>query len=328
MLQWLFDLISAVFGLIEAFIFIAFLLSIFTFIIPVLVQSYFNKEQNLRVKYNAKWAVVTGGSSGIGRAITEKLAQQGINVVIVALDEPILHDLHEKLQKQYPELEFRAVGVDLSGDAYMEALASATDDIEVSLLFNNAGFIMVGFFADSNIEKQMRNYHVNATCAVRITHHFLRRMIQKKIKGAISFTSSPAGLMPCPFSVIYGSTKAFLTEFATSLACEVKADGIDVFVLHPSPVDTAFYNSETAHKSDSLGFFRKTASPPTAIADTIFKNIGNWTLVRNQGYFSVSLKLLLKVIDYDLLSLVMSVFTPLASEYQKLFKERKEKGMQ
>jgi short-subunit dehydrogenase len=328
MLSWLYDLFASIFGLVEAFIFIAFLLSVLTFAVPAILQSYVNKEQNLREKYNAKWAVVTGGSSGIGRAITEKLAQQGINVVIVALDEPILHDLHDILKKQYPELQFRAVGVDLSGHDYMKSIVEATEDIDVNLLFNNAGFITIGFFADTNIERQMKNYNVNATCAVRITHHFLRKMIQKQLKGAISFTSSPAGLFPCPFSVIYGSTKAFLTEFATSLACEVKADGIDVFVLHPSPVDTNFYNSETAHKSSSLGFFRKTASPPTEIADTIFKNIGNWTVVRDQGYFSVSLKMLLKVIDYNLLSLVLSVFTPLATEYQKLLKERNEKGMQ
>lgn len=149
-----------------------------------------------------------------------------------------------------------------TGD-YMKDIAEATDDIDVSLLFNNAGYIIMGvrpfrscwiamlahlirplqLFADTPLERQLKNYDVNATCAVKITHHFLSRMISKKLRGAISFTSSPAGtfdqaihfilkhspltfaagLMPCPFSVMYGATKAFLTEFATSLACEVKS---------------------------------------------------------------------------------------------------------
>jgi short-subunit dehydrogenase len=53
-----------------------------------------------------------------------------------------------------------------------------------------------------------------------------------------AFTSSPAGAMCSPFASIYGSTKAFLTEFAMSLAPEVKYNGIDVVVVHPSPAHT------------------------------------------------------------------------------------------
>jgi short-subunit dehydrogenase len=51
---------------------------------------------------------------------------------------------------------------------------------------------------------------------------------------------------------MYGATKAFLTEFAASLAGEVYGSNIDVLVIHPSPVDTEFYRSETAHKSGAL----------------------------------------------------------------------------
>lgn len=54
-------------------------------------------------------------------------------------------------------------------------------------------------------------------------------------------------------------------------------DGIDVFVLHPSPVDTNFYSSDTAHKSASLSLFKKTANSPASIADDIFRTIGNFT---------------------------------------------------
>jgi short-subunit dehydrogenase len=65
--------------------------------------------------------------------------------------------------------------------------------------------------------------------------------------------------------------------------CGDTEDGIDVFVLHPSPVDTNFYAGDTAHKSDSLSFFKKTANSPASIADTMFKSIGQGT-----GAFSLS----------------------------------------
>jgi len=240
--------LCGVWNIVEWAVWIGAAMSLFTFLVPQLIQAYLFKEQDLKKKYGAKWALVTGGSSGIGRAITEKLAKQNINVVIVALDDTVLREFHEKIQKEFPNLQFRAVGVDLGGADYLERIIENTNDIDICLLFNNAGFITIGLFSDLSLERQLKNYNVNATSAIRITHHFLNLMISKKLKGVITFTSSPAGLMPCPFSAMYGATKAFLTEFGVSLAGEVKHDGIDVMVMHPSPVDTAFYNADTAHK--------------------------------------------------------------------------------
>jgi len=242
--------------------------------------------------------------------------------VIVALDDPLLRDFYKKMQDEFPKLEFRAVGTDLGGDDYLQKIIEATSDIDISLLFNNAGFITIGLFADLSLERQLKNYNVNATSSVRITHHFLNQMIAKKLKGIITFTSSPAGLMPCPFSTMYGATKAFLTEFGVSLAAEVKHEGIDVLVMHPSPVDTNFYNADTAHKSGSLGLFRKTATAPTLIADVIFSSVGQWTVVREQGYFSISLRLLLKLLDGNFLATIIAYTSHLSGEYKKLMAER------
>lgn len=125
-------------------------------------------------------------------------------------------------------------------------------------------------------------------------------------------------------------------------------------MLHPSPVDTAFYSGDTAHKSASLSFFQKTANSPASIADTMFKSIGQATgtprdpaapaahtfqhqltracvvrclfvVVRDQGYFAVGLHMLLKVVDINFLSLVFSYTAHLSGEYKKLIAERKEK---
>ena len=100
----------------------------------------------------------------------------------------------------------------------MEPIKKATDDVNVALVFNNAGYITTGMFADVSIERHLANYECNATCSLRITHHFLNKMLDSGTKGLIAFTSSPAGAMCSPFACIYGSTKAFLTEFAMSLA--------------------------------------------------------------------------------------------------------------
>jgi len=292
------------------------------FIVPFIIQCFIqNQPQDLKRKYNSKWAVVTGASSGIGRAITEKLASQGINVVLVALDNELLKNFHADLKSQYPKLEFRAVGVDLSNntsDEYMNPIKEATQNIDVNLLFNNAGYIQMTLFADSNIENLIKNFNTNCTAIVKITHYFLPKMLAKNLKGAIFFTSSPAGLIACPFSVIYGATKAFVTEFATSIAPEVYPDGIDILVIHPSPVDTLFYSDKSTQKSDAVLFFKKTVIPPTTIANTLFASVGRGFVVRDQGYFSIGTRLLLTLIPYNLFSALEARIGSKLSDYKNL----------
>jgi len=301
-----------------------FALPFLTFLIPFLIHTFLLKEQNLKIKYNAKWALVTGASSGIGRAISEKLAKQGINIVLVALDDPLLADVHKTLTAQYPNLEFRAVGVDLSKDTYMETIKEATQGLDISLLFNNAGFVTIGFFSDLSLQRQMGNIECNMLSGVKLTHHFLNQMIAKKLKGAIVFTSSPAGQMVTPFSVVYGATKSFVTAFATNLAPEIYWQGIDVQVLHPSPVDTNFYKGDTAHKSQNLVLFWKTAVSPQIIADTMFATVGRFGVVREQGYF-VLLKVLMHLIDSHFLAWLATYGAILAPEYKILMAERTKK---
>eukprot|EP00757_Euglenozoa_sp_SAG-D1_P014142 gene14142-4150_t len=88
---------------------IMFWLSFVPYLWVTFFQTYVLWAQDLKKKYNAKWAVVTGASSGIGAAISEKLAGQGVNVVLVALDDQLLKDTTAKLQKEFPNVDFRPV---------------------------------------------------------------------------------------------------------------------------------------------------------------------------------------------------------------------------
>jgi len=294
--------------------------AVFSYLIPFLIAAFVWKEQNLKEKYKATWALVTGASSGIGRALSEKLAAQGLNVVLVALEDKYLKEVHTLLVQKYPSQEFRAVGVDLGTPTYMEPILRATSDINIQLLFNNAGFVATGLFADSPLGKQMANYECNAIAPVRITHHFLNLLLDKKLKGCIGFTSSPAGFIPCPMTVMYGATKAFLTEFAVSIGAEVRADGVDVLVVHPSPVDTAFYAGNT-HEIGAMKMFQKTATAPTTIASCFFISMGR-SLVHDQGYFCLFSRLLMKVMDWVLFANIIGFFTSGQADYKKSKKKR------
>jgi len=233
----------------------------------------------------------------------ERLARQGINVIVAAFPDKMLDTSVAEYQKLFPQVKFRKVAVNLAKDGYMEEIASASKDVNVNIVVNNAGYIKTGFFAEVPVEQQLANHNCNATSAMMITHHFVKEMRVKGLKGCVTFTSSPAGFMPCPFSVMYGATKSYLTNFAQSLAPEIHPDGIDVCVVHPSPVASRFY--EGTHKIGALLFFKSTATGPETIADALLSSIGRVVTV-DQGYYPVCVKALLRVCDVNFLADVIT----------------------
>lgn len=96
--------------------------------------------------------------------------------------------------------------------------------------------------------------------------------LDKQLRGCFVYTSSAAAMIPNPFSVLYASTKSFISSFGASLAAEVRPYGIDVLVYHPSPVASRFYDK--AHKLDALEFFKKLVVDPEDLPDTVFASIG------------------------------------------------------
>ncbi|CAJ1992150.1 3-ketoacyl-CoA reductase [Leishmania donovani] len=299
-------------------------LSILTYLVAIVTQQIALRfPQDLAKKYKTHWGLVTGSSSGIGKAIAEKLAGQGINVVLVALDDKMLADTFAELQKKYPRVQFRKVGVNLSAKdyAYMKDITSQTDDIEVGLVFNNAGYICTGLFADTDLERLRCNLECNAGCAVPITHHFLRKMIERKSKGLITFTSSVACYLPGPTATMYSPSKAFLTSFATTIAAENHDLGIDVVVIHPSPVNTNFYKNE-GPALDSLKTAQKSAISPMNIAEQIFASAGRLTVL-DQGSMCMSIRIINKVLDFQIFTEIITRFAYMNGDHLRLRKESK-----
>lgn len=277
---------------------------------------------NLKKKYDAEWAVVTGASSGIGKAIVEKLCKQEMNVVLVALQDKLLDETFAEIEKAHPNLKFRKVGCDLSQGDYMTPIIEGTKDLKVQLVFNNAGFITAGLFHKVPLGRSLGNYECNATSCLKITHHFVNRMIDEDLKGFIGFTSSSAGFVPNPLSSMYASTKAFLTMFATSLAPEIRSLGVDVVVVHPSPMATNFFDA--ASGLGALMAFKKLAAGPSVIADVMFDSAGRW-VVRDQGAVTIIFRIVLKIIDFNLFCELTARFAHLSDDHKKYLDQDKKK---
>lgn len=242
------------------------------------------------------------------------MASQGLNVVLVALDDDVFEQTYQELKESYPDVTFRKIGVNLGAPGYMPVIAEKTSDIDIQCVFLNAGYVLTGFFDSHNVEKHMANLECNATSAVQITHLLLERMISKKLKGCFVYTSSAAAAIPNPFSVLYASTKSFISSFGASLAAEVRSEGIDVLVIHPSPVATRFYDK--AHKLGALEFFKKLAVAPDDLPDIIFSSIGR-LIWRDIGPTAIGFRVLMKVLDYNLFAFIIAVTARFTGDFKK-----------
>eukprot|EP00698_Gefionella_okellyi_P005655 TRINITY_DN15128_c0_g1_i1.p1 TRINITY_DN15128_c0_g1~~TRINITY_DN15128_c0_g1_i1.p1 ORF type:complete len:321 (+),score=71.84 TRINITY_DN15128_c0_g1_i1:40-1002(+) len=290
-------------------------LSFISYLLPLLIVNLLPK-QNLKRKYNATWAVVTGSSSGIGKAIATRLAGQGLNVVLVALADKLLDDTHEELQKAFSSQQFVKCGCDLSRPGYMDAIKKQTKGLPISIVINNAGYLKMGFFRQLPADMHLAGVECNAVCSVAISHHFYCRMINEGRKGCITFTSSAAGYFPSPFVVLYGASKAFLSSFAQSLSVEAKEHGIDVMAVHPSYTATNLY--ATQPKLGILNLFAKFAATPYDVADVIINSVGRGLSWRDTGGYALFTRMLQRFLDVTLIARVITASLKMAAEYKGL----------
>lgn len=286
-----------------------------TYFVPLLLVAVL-PPQDLKKKYGAKWALVTGGGSGIGKALVEELALQGLNVVIVSMDDKFLADTFALVSEKFPGQEFRKVGATFSpGADYMDKIKKITSDINVQCVFNNAGFIVTGFYESSPEGKQMANLECNATASAKIAHHFIGRMVREKQKGCVVFTSSAVAYCPSPFSAMYGATKAFVSNLAVSLSVEVRAKGIDVLAVHPSPVSSNFYDN-LDHSIDLMNKAKEAAVAPNVLPREILKSIGR-VVWRDIGGMAVGVRVGTKMLSYNFLGTAFSIVAPFLPDYKK-----------
>jgi uncharacterized protein len=185
-----------------------------------------------------KTAVVTGASSGIGRALAAELAQRGHDVVVAAEDAAV-EDPTVLGNGTRPAL---AVRVDLADPEGVQELDRRVRELDrpVDVLCVNAGVGIGDRFVDRPVDEHLRLVDLNVRSAVHLAGLMLPAMVERKA-GRVLFTSSIAATMPGPYEATYNASKAFLQLFAQALRVEVQDAGVTVTALQPGPTDTEFF---------------------------------------------------------------------------------------
>ena len=194
-------------------------------------------KRTLRQRYGP-WAVVTGASSGIGRATALRLGEAGLNLVIVGRRDAELHDVAAQLS-QYSNVNTRIVVADLATAIGLEAVDDACEDLDVGLLVAAAGFGTSGAFLNAELALELEMLDVNCAALVRQCLSFGCRFA-KRGRGGIILMASLVGFQGVPFSASYAATKAFVQSLAEALYIEFRPLGIDVLASAPGPVRSGF----------------------------------------------------------------------------------------
>ena len=182
-------------------------------------------------------AVVTGGASGIGRALCLQLAERGAQVVVADLNSAGAAEVVAEIQRSGGKAEAHSVDVTNweAVDAFTSGVATAHGRIDY--LFNNAGIGVAGEECDVTLADWQRVLAVNLWGVVHGVHAVYPRMLQQGC-GHIVNTASLAGLSPAPLQMSYVASKHAVVGLSCALRVEAADRGVRVSVVCPGLVDT------------------------------------------------------------------------------------------
>lgn len=188
-------------------------------------------------RFEGQVAIITGGASGIGRAIGQELARRGAKVVLADRQREQAEMAAEGIRGEGGEAS--AAELDVRDAAAFEALAAQTVEAHgrVDLLFNNAGIAVGGEMASYELADWDDVIDVNVRGVAYGIQAVYRRMIAAG-SGHIVNTASVAGLLPATNEGSYGASKHAVVGMSRSLRIEAKRHGVKVSVLCPGAIRT------------------------------------------------------------------------------------------
>ncbi len=187
-------------------------------------------------------ALVTGASTGIGRAIAQKLAAGGADLVLVARNGDRLEELAAELRASGGRLDVEVMEADLCDPEGLAAVEKrlVAEEAPIDLLVNNAGLGYEGFFHTQDAAEVWETIGVNVMALVRLTHSALKTMVDRG-QGHVVLVSSMASLQGMPMTAVYSATKAFITSFGEAVYEELKETDVVVTTVLPGLTRTEFH---------------------------------------------------------------------------------------
>ena len=187
------------------------------------------------------WALITGGSSGMGKIYAQRLAEAGCSLLLVSNQEKELQQVADDLQHHFGVTvisRFQDLAVETAADELFAFCREQSLDIDI--LINNAGMFFLEELSPDNEVKALKMMQLHIYTPTRLCLLFGNEMKQRG-HGYILNMSSMAAKLPCPGITIYSASKAYLKSFSKSLYFEMRPYGVGVTTVCPGAIATPLY---------------------------------------------------------------------------------------
>lgn len=186
------------------------------------------------------YALITGASKGIGKAIAQILAAKGYSLLLVARSEDLLQKVKEEIEAK-AKVEVRYLALDLSAPTSPQQVFDwcVQNNLSVSVLVNNAGYGLSGAFESYPLEQHLNMLQVNCLTLVQLTHLFLPQL-KLETQGYVLNIASSAAYQAVPYLSLYAASKSFVLQFSRGLHFELRKSNVSVTCISPGATDTDF----------------------------------------------------------------------------------------
>jgi short-subunit dehydrogenase len=214
------------------------------------------------------WAVVAGASEGLGASLADQLAARGLNLILVARNEPRLGDVAAQVAERHG-VEARPLVLDLTDAHCGERIAAAAEGLDVGLVVYNAGGAnRTTTFLEDSYEDSLRQIQLACMGPVALARQFAPAMAERG-RGGIVLVGSLACLVGAAHVVVYSAVKMFNVNLAEGLWAELHPLGVDVCA---TPLGTVY---TPALQRMGVAFNPERDLRPDDAAQEILDNIGN-----------------------------------------------------
>ena len=244
----------------------------------------------MTAEWRDRWALVTGASAGIGKALAEELASGGTHLLLTARRGDRLLELAKQLRSKH-KISAEIFEADLSKPSAPEEIFQFTKEkgIAVDVLVNNAGFGQYGELPSVEPQRLLDMVQVNCGAVLHLTRLFLPEMVARR-RGDVLIVASTVAFQAVPYISTYAATKVFDLFLAEGLAEEMKPYGVRVCALCPGTTTSEFHDvaghpsharrrSETAEKVARTGL-RALASGKSCV----ISGLGNYLGAQSQRF--------------------------------------------
>lgn len=218
------------------------------------------------------WALVAGGSQGLGAEFAAQLAALGINLVLVARNLEQMQALAARFSTDF-NIQVRLLQADLAEEQVVEQIIAQTSDLEIGLLIYNAAYSAIGPFLEIPLEDHLREINTNIRAPLALAYHLGRRMRQRKprqymLQYSLLSQSAPERTLPKRGGIVlmaslssiqgsalvsnYAATKAYNAILAEGMWEELREQGIDVLACWAGAISTPNYQKNLPGAERSL----------------------------------------------------------------------------